>query len=176
MDGISRLWHKVVGAIDSVGNTLVKGLKDIANGLSGALRAIMDKVVALGEALATGNMEEIATKFADLGMAMANAPGDISGTIVGSAVKMVGGMAAKVMGMQPPAWLNTVASAASIASHFADPEEAAAWAMREGAGAALGTGTDTGNLVDNIKAEGAHPHDDVESSKDPVDPGDIIHH
>ena len=167
MSGLSRIWHKFVGAVDSVGNTLVKGLKDIANGLTGELRAIMDKVVALGDALASGDMDKIGKSFADLGMAMANAPGDIAGTVVGSAVKLVGGMAAKVLGQEPPAWLNTVAQAASVASHFVDPEEAAAWATREAAGAALGTGTDTGALVGDIKSEGAHPDTTVESSSAP---------
>lgn len=168
MDAIGRMWHKFVGAMDSVGNTLVKGLKDIANGLSGVLRAIMDKVVALGEALASGDMEKISKSFAELGLAMANAPGDIAGTVVGSAVKLVGGMAAKVLGQQPPAWLNTVAHAASMASNFLDPEAAAAWAAREAAGAALGTGTDVGTLVGDIKSESAHPDNKVESSSAPT--------
>lgn len=163
---IGRVWHKFVGAIDSAGNTLVKGLKDIANGLTGELRAVMDKVVALGDALATGNIEDIGKKFADLGNAVANFPGDISGTVVGSAVKMVGGMAAKVLGQQPPAWLNTVASAASIASHFTNPEEAAAWSLREGAAAALGQQTDTGTLIGGIKSETDHPNNAVESHED----------
>ena len=156
---IGHFFHSIGHAIENAFKTIANGLKEIAKGLTGILKEIMNKVIALAEAIATGNLEDIAKKFADLGLAMANAPGDIAGTVVGSAVKLVGGMAAKLLGQEPPEWLKTVANAASIASHLANPESAIAYAEKQVASVALGGKTDVETLAGNIKDDVHHtPH------------------
>ena len=154
MGALKKIGHWFESVIHKIGDalhTIINSLKEIAKGLEGVLKTIMEKVIALAEAVATGNLKEIAKKFADLGMAMANAPGDIAGTVVGSAVKLVGGMAAKLLGQEPPDWLIKVAGAASIASHFTNPASALQFAEREVAGAILGTGSDIENFTKDIK-------------------------
>lgn len=148
---IGHFFESIIHKIEDALKTIVNTLKEIAKGLEGVLKIIMEKVIALAEAVATGNLEEIAKKFADLGMAMANAPGDIAGTVVGSAVKLVGGMAAQMLGQEPPDWLNKVAGAASIASHFTNPASALQFAEREVAGAVTGNGSEFENFAHDIK-------------------------
>jgi hypothetical protein len=156
---IGHAFKDVFHAISHALDQLVKGLKEIADGLTGILKTIMDSVIKLAEALATGNLQKIGQRFAELGMAMANAPGDIAGTVVGSAVKLVGGLAADALGVEPPAWLKTVANAASIASHLVNPESALAYAEKQVASVALGGKTDVENLVSGIKNDVHHtPH------------------
>ncbi|GAA4016894.1 hypothetical protein [Actimicrobium antarcticum] len=153
MSKIGNFFHKITEGIKNAFESCVNAVKAAINTVGDTFKSLMKHTLALLEAVATGDVEQVGKCFLQLGTDMADLATLPESAAANAAMEIVKGAmktAAETMGMSDQPWMKKVLKGISLASNFTSLGNAAEFAGTEILALATGSETQTEQALHDI--------------------------